>query len=127
MSATDYMNMLSTIYSQYEGQDMQRLQQEFYGEFLDDEPDQSGAEASHASGSAAQDEEYMSSTDEPWQGSEEEYEGSTVATTITYLSQVTVQQISLSAASMQIDEKILEIPFVEQDDPPDDEEPELPR
>lgn len=69
----------------------------------------------------------MSSLHEPWQGSEEEYDGSTEATTITSLSQLTVQQLSLSIATLQIDEMVLEIPFAEQDDPPDEEELELPR
>ena len=55
------------------------------------------------------------------------YEGSTVGTTVTYLSSVSVRQVEFQLEARQVEGMVLEIPFVEQDDPPDEEEQGLPR
>ena len=48
------------------------------------------------------------------------YEGDTVASTISYVSNVLVQRVMSSVSGLQIEGSTVNIPFREQDDPPDD-------
>ena len=48
------------------------------------------------------------------------YEGDTVASTVSYISSVLVQRVTSGMSGLQVEGTVVNIPFQEQDDPPDD-------
>ena len=122
MTAATYIDMLNAFPQQFEWRKAQQDQRHFYGEFYDVSSEQSYEERPQASvfgnhwGKGS-----MSSYEVQHDGAVE-YEGSTVGMTATYLSTLSVRQISHPLSSLTIDGLILEIPFAEQDDPPHEED-----
>lgn len=123
MSVAAYMDMLNDLSRQFEGQESQQHQRHYYSEFYDDSPEQySYGEGQLASESHSQGGERSSSSYEALPGGATEYDSSTVGTTATYLSTLSVRLEVHLLSSLKIDELVLEIPFAEQDDPPNDDD-----
>lgn len=93
------------------------------GEFYDDNPEQYSYRDSHAmdAESDSQDVELSGGSSGTQIHEAVRYEGSTVGTTAAYLLTVPVRQVVQAVATLQMEGLVLEIPFAEQDDPPDED------
>ena len=122
MTAATYMDMLNAFSQHFERQETQQYQHHFHGEFYDVSSEQSYEERPQASVLGNHGGEGLMSSYKVQHDGAVEYEGSTEGTTATYLSSLSVRQISHPLSSLAIDRLILEIPFPEQDDPPDEDD-----
>ena len=120
MSPSEYMARF-TLISSFDDHDFRAYRREYCGEFYDDnlEFDEAGAAGNSAPGEY-QDGQTRSSSDllEP---EDRTCKGSTEGMTATYLTTLSVRQVVHSVPSVQVKGLVLEIPFAEQDDPPEDE------
>jgi len=123
MSMADYIDMLNELARNYEEQDFHQHQSNYYGEFYDSNPEDSyygeGLTVAHFQGNNG--DTLSGSSTSIMNVTALDLEGETVGTTATYLSEISVQQIVDSVASLQVEQLVIEIPFAEQDDPPDDD------
>ena len=112
--------MLNAISRPYDEYNMRQHQRHYFGEFYEDDFEESNFGEDLRSIESWQGGPSGSSPGTPEQELAA-YEGSTEGTTVTTLTTVLVQHVAGSIASLSIDGLELEIPFAEQDDPLDDE------
>ena len=122
MSVSEYVAMLDSLQGTFDAYEARQLQRQFAGEFYDIGEEEDLQEESSTSLSQPQSEILSETSLEMQIHGGEGFEGSTVGTTATNLSVISVRQIYLSLDSLQVEGLELEIPFAEQDDPPDDDD-----
>ena len=122
MSAVEYIAMLESLQGTFDAYEARQLQRLFAGEFYDIDEEEELQEEGSMSLSQPQSETLSETSLGTQIHGGQGFEGSTVGTTATNLSAISVRQIYLSLDSLQVEGLEVEIPFAEQDDPPDDDD-----
>ena len=115
ITVDDYIQELLRVAGDSDGNGIQQHLATYYGEFYDYNPEQDyygeGVGQAAMSRENSEGESVLLSPT---------FEGDTVASTATYLSSVSVQSIRGGVGGLQLEDFIVDIPFREQDDPPDE-------
>jgi len=129
ISAADYMAALAVASSNYDGNDAQRHLHDYYREFYDYDLEQFYYVEGQVLKQTQSNSGEAMSEGSPIMMNEKaiNFEGDTVGTTATYLSNLSVKQILDSIPNLQGDGLVIEIPFAEQDVPQMWAEWKLPR
>ena len=122
MSVVEYIAMLDSLQGTFDAYEACQHLRHFTSEFYDINYEVDLQEE----GSTSMSQPQGGTSSEPSLGTQIHgglgFEGSTVGTTATNLSAVSVRQVLLPFDSLQVEGLELEIPFAEQDDPPDDDD-----
>ena len=129
ISAADYKAVLAVASSNYDGNDAQRYLHDYYREFYDYDLEQFYYVEGQVLKQTQSNSGEAMSEGSPIMMNETaiNFEGDTVGTTVTYLSNLSVEQILDSIPNLQVDGLVIEILFTEQDVPQMWAEWKLPR